>query len=74
MEKDLFEGRCSEDDPFFISIRAIETHTFYSDQGERLAQLLDRSKKSPAAGLTLSGIRLHTARMLATWIAALSHI
>jgi hypothetical protein len=44
MQKDLFKGRCSEDDSFFISIRAIETHTFYSDQGERLTSFsIDRA-------------------------------
>ena len=43
-QKDFYEGRCSEDNSFLISIKAMETHTFYSSEGERLTSYsIDRA-------------------------------
>lgn len=43
-QKDLYEDRCSDGDEFMIDIKAIETHTYYSVDGERLTSFsIDRS-------------------------------
>ena len=43
-QKELFDDRCSDDNKFMIHVKAIETHTYYSAEGERLTSFsIDRS-------------------------------
>ena len=43
-QKELFKDRCSDDDEFMISVKALEAHTYYSVEGERLMSFsIDRA-------------------------------
>ena len=43
-EKELFENCCSDSNEFFVDVRASETYTYYSVEGERLTSFsIDRS-------------------------------